>query len=263
MDTSILKRRVAELWGIEPLEAYVSTEFGGVATQAWNRAGLNCFPKSNLWEFMTERDYLRVLEDPEYVPPSRLFDEVVPGEEYVLAGTNFHGGALARYIIGDMVAFTAMEDPEIGVRLPQMSFVSRVDGLIDVGGFTRLTEKTIWRAIEESGIPYEDWTIRKESEGNRPVLRLYIETRGTAPPRAEAADRVHEALKAIDAPYRELEAIAGIKPLAVEILAKGTFSRYAEERQAAGADLAQLKPPHVNASGAAMERLLRMSRWRV
>jgi hypothetical protein len=189
--------------------------------------------------------------------------DVQPDREYVLVGTNFYGGALMRYILGDLVKFTALEDARAGVRLPQMTFVSRIDGLIDVGGFTRLTEKTIWNAIEVSGIPYEEWSIRKESAGGKPVLRLYLETRDRHASEAAIAERIHCALKSMDQPYRDLEEITGLKPLVVTLLSKGTFHRYFEERQAAGADLAHLKPPHVNASDAVVRNLLRMSSWEI
>ncbi len=262
MDTSILKRKVYDLWGVEPLEAYVATEFGGIATQAWNKTGMTCFPHTNFWEFMSEADYRRTLADPGYIPETKLMDEVRPGAEYVLVGTNFYLGALSRYVIGDLITFTSLEDPAIGVRLPQLSFVSRIDGLIDVGGLTRLTEKTIWRAIEETGIAYEEWLARKEYEGGKPIIRVYIETRGAAPPESGIAYAIHERLKGIDAPYREMETLSGIRPIRATRLTKGTFRRYGEERRAAGADIAHIKPPHVNASDKELERLIRMSAWR-
>lgn len=263
MDTSIFKDKVAESWGRPPLEAYVATEFGGIATQSLSYDGLTFFPDTNFWEFITEQDYRRVMVDPIHIPSSYLMSDVQPDREYVLVGTNFYGGALMRYILGDLVKFTALEDARAGVRLPQMTFVSRIDGLIDVGGFTRLTEKTIWNAIEVSGIPYEEWSIRKESAGGKPVLRLYLETRDRHASEAAIAERIHCALKSMDQPYRDLEEITGLKPLVVTLLSKGTFHRYFEERQAAGADLAHLKPPHVNASDAVVRNLLRMSSWEI
>jgi hypothetical protein len=263
MDTTILKDKVAELWGVVPLEGYGCTEFGAIAFQTWRREDLTFYPYMNFWEFISEKDYKALLRDPEYIPDSLLMDEVKPGAEYVLVGTNFHGGAMLRYILGDLVKIVSLEDSAGGIRLPQMTFVSRIDGLIDIGGFTRLTEKTVWQAIAESGLPYEEWTVRKETVGDKPILRLYIELRAGDIPPEKVRDLVHGRLKAIDEPYREMEAIAELKPLTVTILSKGTFRRYFEERQAAGADLAQTKPPHVNASDKIVENLMRMSSWRI
>jgi len=263
MDTTILKDKVAELWGLVPLEGYGCTEFGAIAFQTWSREHLTFYPYMNFWEFITEKDYRSLLKDPGYIPRSRLLDEVRAGEDYVLVGTNFHGGAMLRYILGDLVRIVSLEDSRAGIRLPQMTFVSRIDGLIDIGGFTRLTEKTIWLAIQDSGLPYEEWSIRKENSGDSPRLKLYIELREPGATAQSVSERVHESLKALDAPYRDMEEIAALRPMSVTLLTKGTFRRYFEERQASGADLAQTKPPHVNAPDKVIDNLVRMSDWRI
>jgi len=263
MDTTILKDKVAELWGIVPMEGYGCTEFGAIAFQSWSRTSLTFYPFMNFWEFIKEKDYEAWVADPSRQPRSWFMDEVRPGEDYVLVGTNFHGGSMIRYVLGDLVRIVSLEDERAGIRLPQMTFVSRIDGLIDIGGFTRLTEKTIWQAIEDTGLSYEDWTARKELDGERPVLRLYIELRGLGEKAEVVAERVHRCLRALDAPYRDLEDLADLKPLEVTLLSKGSFGRYFQERQASGADLAQTKPTHVNASDQVIENLLKMSDWRI
>ncbi|MBN1242343.1 MAG: GH3 auxin-responsive promoter family protein [Spirochaetales bacterium] len=263
MDTALLKDKVAELWGVEPMEGYGCTEFGAIAFQSWSRRGMTFYPYMNFWEFVDEKDYRRSLEDPEFVAPSRFMDEVEAGAEYVLVGTNFHGGSMLRYVLGDLVRIDALEDAEGGIRLPQMTFSSRIDGLIDIAGFTRLTEKTIWTAIERSGVRYEDWSARKETVGERPVLRLYLETKGDERSAGELASLVHAKLRELDAPYRDMEDLAGMRPLEVTLFSKGTFARYFAERQAAGADLAHTKPPHVNAPDRVVESLVRMSDWKI
>ncbi len=262
-DTSIFARKVTASWGTQPLEGYMSTEWivGGV--QSWTRGGLVFYPHLIFWEFITEKDYRSLMSDPSYIPRSYLMDEVQPNTEYVIVGTSLHGGALVRYIIGDLMKVVSLEDSKAGIRLPHFSFLTRIDGLIDVGGFTRLTEKIIWEAIENSGVPYEEWTIRKESRGEKPVLHLYMELRDGNENASDIEDRIHTSLKQLDKNYREMEEIAGLKPLTVSIVTKGAFQRYYEERQAAGADLGHLKPPHVNASDKMIENLLRMSSWSI
>lgn len=263
MDTTILKDKVAKLWGTVPMEGYGCTEFGAIAFQDWSRELLTFYPHMNFWEFITERDYAKYVKDPSFIPESLFMDEVKPGTDYVLVGTNFHGGSMLRYILGDLVRIVSLEDEKSGIKLPQMTFVSRIDGLIDIGGFTRLTEKTIWQAIENTGIRYEDWTARKETIDERPILRVYLELKGGNEEAEAVAERIHSCLRALDAPYRDMEDLASMKPLAVTLLTKGSFSRYFQERQAAGADLAQTKPTHVNASNTVIENLLRMSNWRI
>jgi len=262
-DTGIFANKVTDSWGTRPLEGYMSTEFVVGAVQSWARNGLVFYPDLLFWEFITEKDYRMFMSDPSYIPPSCLMDEVQPNTEYVVAGTSFHGGALVRYIIGDLLKVVSLEDMKAGIRLPHFSFLTRIDGLIDVGGFTRLTEKIIWEAIENSGVPYEEWTIRKEYQGEKPVLHLYMELRDGLEDASDIANSIHTSLKKLDKNYLEMEELAGLKPLNVSIVSKGTFQRYYEERQAAGADLGHLKPPHMNASDTMISNLLRMSSWRI
>jgi hypothetical protein len=120
--------------------------------------------------------------------------------------------------------------------------------MIDIAGFTRLTEKVIWQAIENSGINYKEWTVRKELK-EIPILHLYLELGENGHVTEEQIARsVHRELKRLDAPYADLEAFLGLRPLEVTILPENAFRGYMTKQQAAGADLAHLKPPHINPS---------------
>ena len=220
-------------------------------------------PYGNFWEFMSEEDYHKVRDDRSYLPRTRTLDQLEAGEEYVIVGTSFHGGALVRFIVGDLIRIVALDDPETGITLPQMVFSTRIDDVIDIGGFTRLTEKTIWRAIEETQVGYVDFTAKKEYKGDQPILNLYIEFSSDSIDPTTIAEQIHGRLKELNNDYRDLETMGGLRPMKVSILAKGTFERYFRERQAAGADLAHLKPTHVNPPDDVMENLKRMSSWSI
>jgi hypothetical protein len=71
---------------------------------------------------------------------------------------------------------------------------------------------------------------------------------------------VHENLKALNPFYADLESMLEVKPLEVTLLPKGTFQAYFLEKQAAGADLAHLKPRHMNPSDEIISDLLRLSK---
>ena len=262
-DTSIFKKKVADSWGRQPLEVYASTEFGITATQVWNYEGLTFYPYNNFWEFIEEEDYHKMRSNTGFKPRALTLDQVKPNKDYVIVGTNFHGGVLTRCIIGDLIRIIALEDKQTGIKIPQMIFATRIDDVIDIGGFTRLTEKTIWQAVEDTQIPYVDWTVRKEYQDNQPILNLYIELKDPAPVVSEVEERIHTRLKELNEPYSDLESMGGLKPLKVSLLGRGTFSRYFEERQAAGADLAHLKPSHMNPTNDVIENLLRMSAWKI
>jgi hypothetical protein len=141
-----------------------------------------------------------------------------------------------------------------------MVFLSRVDDQIDIAGFTRLSEKVIWQAIENSGVHYADWVARKEVKREKPVLHLYIElTEDGTGLTEEVASTIHEELKKLDEPYAELEAFTGLNPFEVTILPCGTFASYKAQQQKAGADLTQLKPPHINPPDETLTTLLTYS----
>jgi phenylacetate-coenzyme A ligase PaaK-like adenylate-forming protein len=160
-----------------------------------------------------------------------------------------------RYRLGDLIRIVALEDDEAGIKLPQMVFESRVDDLIDIAGFTRLDEKTIWQAIANTRIRYEDWSARKEYEQNETVIRLYIELKERKD-NDEVKRLIHQELLAINRDYRDTEHMLGIRPLRVTLLPAGAFQQFYEKKKRDGAELSHLKPPHMNASDSVIQNLL-------
>ncbi|MCX8125870.1 MAG: GH3 auxin-responsive promoter family protein, partial [Dehalococcoidia bacterium] len=173
-DSVVLREKVREFWGRYPLDTYTCTEGTVIATQVWNYRGMTFVPHLNFLEFIPESESLRARSDNSYRPKTLLLNEVKAGEVYEIVITNFHGGPMTRYRIGDMVRIISLSDDHVGITTPQMVFERRADDLIDLGGFIRLTERTIWQAIENSGIRYVDWVARKHV-GERPLLELFIE----------------------------------------------------------------------------------------
>ena len=47
----------------------------------------------------------------------------------------------------------------------------------------------------------------------------------------------------------------GLKPIKVIFLPQGAFARYISQRQAEGADLGTIKPPHINPSDSVLSLL--------
>jgi hypothetical protein len=255
VDTDIYRERLKYYWGKEPLETYASTEFGLIATQAWNRKAMTPVPSSCFLEFAPEEEWLKSRDNKEYQPSTILLDEVKPGKRYEVILTSFYGMPFLRYRIGDLVRVVALEDEESGIKLPQIVFDSRASDLIDIAGFSRLDERTIWQAIANTGIRFEDWSARKEYEQNEPNMRLYIELKQEIDGK-ELERLIHQELVALNPDYRDLESMLGIQPLRVTLLPTGSFQRYYEKRKASGADLAHLKPPHINASDTIIQDLL-------
>ena len=257
-DVSIYKDQVAYYWGRIPYEGYGGTEGFPLAVQAWNKKWLTFVPDVAFWEFIPEEDMKKSLQNSDYEPATVLFDEVKPGKSYEVVLTHFYGMPLLRYRLGDIVTFVSPKDEEAGINLPQMVFRARVGETIDLGGLTDLDEKTIWRAIESSGLKYEDWSARKGYEKGQSTLTLYVELKEERQAR-EIEQLVDRQLRAIDVDYRDVGDWLGTQPVRVILLSPGTFKRYYEEKQKGGADLAHLKPPHMSASDAIIERLLQLS----
>ncbi len=259
MDTSIYKDKIAYYWGVEPYEQYGSTEEGSLATQGWNKKYMTFFPDAAFLEFIPEEEWAKWRRNPAYVPQTVLMNEVQKDKRYEVVITSFHGKPLLRYRTYDLVKFPELRDKETGVDLPQMSFAGRSGDFIDLAGFTGLIdEKMVWQAILNTGIDYNEWSIRKETTESDPVLRLYLEPSGSIDCET-ARCKVHELLKSLNSFYADYESMIQKRALEVTLLKPGTFQAYQAAMAAAGKDLAHLKPPHMNASEESIYLLTKLS----
>jgi len=260
LDSAVYREKIKALWGKYPLDLYAGTESGIIATQTWDFGSMTFIPSLNFLEFIPEEEHLRWRLDREYQPKTVLLDEVEPGQNYEIVISNFHGGPLVRYRPGDMIRITALRNEKLGIDIPQMAFERRADDLLDFV-FVRLTEKTIWQAIENAGIAYEDWTAFK-NEG-QPVLSLYIEPKnGYQGSETAIAAAIREQILNSDSQNKDTRALyrddfAAMIDFKVEVnmLSPGAFAHFTEQRRAEGADLAHLKPPHMNPSSRVLELL--------
>ena len=256
-DSGIFRKKVEELWGRPLLEMYCGTEGGYYAIQTWDYEGMTFVPYLNFFEFIPEREWFKCQLDRSYQPKTVLLNEVKAGENYEIVLTNLRGGIMTRYRPGDMIRITSLRNENLNIDTPQMVFERRADELIDITGFGHLTEKLIWEAIENTGIPYVNWTARKEMVGDKPMLHLYVELKGNyiASEKSVAA-AIYDQLIKLDSvhhyniyiAYGDPENVLGLKPVQVTLLPQGAFSSYMAQRQAEGADLGHLKPPHIKPS---------------
>lgn len=234
-DNRCYKDELEELWGIRPMEIFAGTEPSLIGTESWTRKGMYFFPDSCFYEFITEADMEKNEEDPSFVPHTLLMDEVVPGEIYELVLTVLKGGAFARYRCGDMYRCVGLSNREDGTRIPRFEYIDRVPSIIDIAGFTRISENGITSAIRLSGLPVHNWAAAKEfNENNRPFLHMYVEVeKGALAERAVSSEILKEILstyfKYIDQDYRDLKKILGMDPLVVTILKCGSFGAYNEK----------------------------------
>jgi hypothetical protein len=255
IDGSVYRERIKEMWGRYPLNFHGCTEAVLIAMQTWDYQDMTFIPNLNFFEFIPEEESIRSWQNPAYKPRTYLMDEIKPGN-YELVITTFHGGPFVRYKLGHLVKITSLRNERLNIDIPQMVFLTRVDDQIDIAGFTRLSEKIIWQAIENTGIPYVDWTARKEVM-DKPALHLYVELKENGHATEKITTLIHEELKKLDTPYSELESFTGLRPLVVTLLPQNTFQAYKLKQQAARAELEHLKPPHINPTDDIIETLVR------
>lgn len=258
MDTAIYKQAIERYWGSEPCEFYACAEGLILAVQGWNKNGLYFLPDIAFFEFIPEAEVRKWQADATYQPATVLYDELKQGELYEVVITQLYGMPLLRYRMKDLVRITGLRDPETGVALPHMQFQRRVGETIDLAALARLDERTIWQALANTGLRIVDWSACKEYDGEQAFIRLLLELLGNETAE-EVAARVDEQLKAVDVDYRDLESYLGLQPVRVTLLSQGTFLRYTDRQRKAGADLAHLKPPHVNASEDTLSSLRELS----
>jgi len=258
VDIAIYKDDIAHYWGVEPYEFYMCAEVSLIAAQIWTRKGLFFVPDLEFLEFIPYKKQLEHQDDSDYQPSTVLLSEVEEGELYEVVVTQFYGMPLLRYRLKDIVKIIALRDDETGVNLPQMVFQRKVGETINLASLANLDEKTIWRAIANTGIEYTDWSACKEYDRNQSFLRLYLELKEKREA-AEVETMIHEQLEMIDTDYRDVNIYLGLHPVRVTLLSPGTFQCYMNEKRQEGADLAHLKPTHINPSEEVTRRLLQLS----
>lgn len=162
-------------------------------------------------------------------------NEVVPGEVYEIALTVLKGGAFARYRVGDMYRCLGLTNRDDETRIPRFEYIDRIPTVIDIAGFTRISENSIRSVIELSGLDVENWVALKEftEDKGRPYLHLYLELKPECiVSRAVSKELLKEHLtvyfKYVDQDYHDLKRILGMDPLEITILRCGTFHKYEE-----------------------------------
>jgi hypothetical protein len=257
-DTDIYRDRLQDYWGVTPHEQYACTEAPGLmATNAWTHRNLYFLPDTCFYEFIPEEEWAKARSNPQYLPSTVLLNDLKVGTRYEMVITNFFGGPFLRYRLYDLIRCVSLADEKAGIKLPAVMVEGRDSDLIDLAGFTGLIDETLmWRAIEDAGLSYEDWLVRKETlDRGDPGLHLYIELREAAADQ-QVIERVHQQLVRHNRFYGDLANMLGYVPLRVTQLAPRTFARYVQMQRAAGADLSHYKPRHMNASDAVRDVIL-------
>ena len=231
-DTALYKNDLEKAWGRRPLEVMGGTEPSCMATETWSKDGLAFFPDACFYEFIPEHEMLKNLEDPSYTPRTYLMNELSANENYELVITVLKGGAFVRYRPGDVYRCIRLKNDVDNLNFPQFEYIDRVPTVIDIAGFTRITENSINQVIALSGLDIVDWfALKKYDDNKRSYMQLYVELSETASHTAVASskllcDHLSVYFKYYDNDYEDLKKMLGIDPLSVTILPCGTMARY-------------------------------------
>ena len=175
---------------------------------------------------------LRNLQDPTYQPRTCLMNELTANENYELVITVLKGGAFVRYRPGDVYRCVRLKHATDGLDCPQFQYVDRIPTVIDIAGFTRITENSINNVLRMSGIEVTDWfALKKYDDSKRCYMQLYVELSDNAANSAAACSSVLSELLSIyfklyDTDYVDLKHMLGIDPLSVRILPRGSMAAY-------------------------------------
>lgn len=236
-DNNCYKDDLEELWGIRPMELFAGTEPSIIGTETWTRNGMYFFPDTCFYEFIPQEELRKADMDPDYIPKTCLMDQVLPGETYELVISVLKGGAFMRYRVGDMYRCAGLESRQDQTSIPRFFYTDRVSDIIDIAGFTRISEKEISSALRLSGLPVSDWVALKEFNADgKPYLHLYVEIASDSLANSAVSkdiikDQLTIYFKYVDNDYKDLKLILGMDPLAVTILKCGTFGYYKDNNR--------------------------------
>ena len=234
-DNRCYKADLEKMWGVPPMEIFAGTEPTCIGCETWSREGVYFFPDYCFYELIPEDELDKNIENPAYQPRTVLWDEVVPGGIYEIVLTVLKGGAFARYRVGDVFRCTGIGSELDHNNIPRFQYIDRVPQVIDIAGFTRITEKSINQAIQLSRLPIAAWTAKKEfTENYRPYLHLYVELQRSNLVNSAISIRILQDqlgiyFRYLDQDYEDLKKILGIDPLKITMLKCGTFEMYEEK----------------------------------
>lgn len=245
-DTHCYKGFLEEAWGCRPMEIAAGTEPTCIGTETWARNGLVFFPDACFYEFIPEEEMMKNLADSNYEPHTYLMDELIPDHNYELVISVLKGGAFARYRVGDVYRCLSIGCNKEGISLPHLAYVDRVPTIIDIAGFTRITEDSINNVIDMSGLQIYDWVAAKEyNSQNKPFLHMYIELYThnlgfVASTKQVLMEHLSIYFKYFDSDYNDLKKLLGMEPLKISVLRSGTLDNY---RMATGKTISRMNPP--------------------
>jgi hypothetical protein len=227
----ILKENIKKVTGTFPKAIYGASETLACSLPSIEHSGAFFFDWRIIYpEFIPEEKKvsLRIpsIEDP---PETVKLMDVKTGNRYQIIGTPFKNDMI-RYALPDILTCIAKKDDVLNIEVPIFTYFSRADEVIVLHNFTRIVEEELMQAFKESDIPFVDFTARRELEGTREYMTIYLETSSNLNIE-KMVKRLHESLVRIDSDWRDLTDFLKYIPLKIKKLPKKAFQRYLENKK--------------------------------
>ena len=181
-------------------------------------------------EFVKEDDAIqydinRLDETPEILS---LID-VKKGERYQLIATPLFND-ITRYSMPDVFECISIGDDLLSTELPIFKYYTRSDRLMVLHNFTRISEEEMITIMKNAGLPLVDFTARKEFEGAREYMHVYLELSHEMT-HEEAYKMLDAALLEFDKDWRDLSNFMKFTPLKLTLLPKGSFHKFLNAKE--------------------------------
>jgi len=231
MSAGPLREKIKKAIGCYPSTIYGSTEtmFCGLPS-VQHGGGFFLDWRIMYPEFVPEEETvdteIGTLTDP---PETLTLTQVEPGKRYQLIATTIRND-LTRYVMPDIFEVISLGDDILNTDQPVFKYYARSDKLMVLHNFTRINEEELLQILSDSEIPFVDFTVRKEIDGARDHMHIYIEL-AEQMDKTEVYRRIHEYLMEFDKDWNDLVTMLKYIPLKVTLLSKDSFKRYLRSRE--------------------------------
>lgn len=226
-----LREKVKKVIGCNPSTIYGSTEtmFCGLPS-IQHAGGFVLDWRITYPEFVPEEETVDVEIDTLSDPPETLdLLNVEVGKRYQLVATPIRND-MTRYVMPDIFEVISLGDDILNTDQPVFKYYARSDKLIVLHNFTRINEEEMLQILSDAKIPFVDFTVRKELEGPRDYMHMYIEL-SEQMSQEDVGKKVHEHLMEFDKDWNDLVTMLKYLPLKVSLLPKDSFKRYLRSRE--------------------------------
>jgi hypothetical protein len=216
------KDDIIKFTGVAPKTTYASTEtIAPTIPSVQYSMGFIFDPRRGFFEFAT-LEKSKVQEEPVGL------DEVKVGEIYRLIYTDLIG-EITRYNTANSFKCIAKGDDIINTDYPVFQYNSRLDSVISIMNFTRISEEELLSAFQAIGAKIIDFTTRLNMDNGHEYIQIYVELIGEKPIQ-DIEKKIHQHLYINNPDYRTLTDSFSYMPIKIEFLPKNTFAKYLEKR---------------------------------